>query len=1124
MLKKIANIEESITESGSVGLKKSLESEEYRISSSNDDLPKAKPNQKEISTKQKSPSGLSDSLENPHLKSHELDSKKHSSEYDSAELSRNFNYEESEDTLKAKPKSIPSKKSGDNDTEYDDDFESTSNLYDSSMNKSKKSFDKFDEIEEIRKRNLQYKSNLEAFKGGLKTSDEHEEEISKRLDSYRAKDEIKEESEGSSPQISKKASPIKVKPATLSSDENKLLELIKKDAENNQNSLQLMNQDLTNEKYQKEIEAKKFEMDAKASRMEALNANETIKRMKDQILKYAQEVNVYRVEIEGLKRQIDISDSNAKTKEEEAKRIQEDYERKIKLAEERHAVQSVKQESREVNELKRENRLLKDAHEEEMRVKFEEVDYLTKRCEKLEAENVSLRVGNKAARDAEAKAKKYEEEVHSLRMRLKEQLLSKEAAPVTGSNYNNWTKEQLVRELLCIDRAIERFTKENETLMFENKKQVAEIQELNALLYKESQKIEDFKNKIVKETGSVIVAEDDKELHIKSVKDLGVNHVISKKELDETRDRLFKAEKAKIDIEQLMNMKEVEYKSEIENLRQQKIESERKLIGMDSALKTQIMENDKLKEDYSNSLNKINQEKEEANQKVKWYMENQGIIEKDSEALHQKDARIEQLKEEVKTLQAKDGGRQKMVILEKQVKDLQSALASKNPDSIPLMLSAVKPSFEEQEEYRKLKEQNENINKALQEKDIEFDKRIRTLRIEIDKMKEKYESTKTAGLSEGVKDKRIQDLERQLQETKDYYIDRLKKLEQKTGPVSIIAEKKAQINNDMAYLKEIERLKKENETLKKSSLKIEKPGKDIKINSKEKPLDLPGAIDKLMNEDYIFSLWILLKDVLKIKSMLEKKATYEDWIKDVSLLIDHIEKASLSFKSTAFFSKIADKWVELSKILQGDASSKADNSLPHQKWTAIEKIIRDEINSKIKIRPERPEWNADLVVVEIEDKIESQPAPRRKEVKIIEDEDYWSDFSDDVFTWEVNEESKAQEVLLSLQRWIYSSNLESELKTRYSKSPIITLDEFKDSLESAGYYSELLDLQTLLKRLDIKEDRGINYKEFLINITEKNAAWWKESLKNNGFDLNVKGKTGMHRTMWNKAINKFIKK
>ena len=63
-----------------------------------------KQNKNDTTLKQKSPSGLSDSEDNPHIKSHELDSKKHSSEYDSAELSRNFNYDESSDTLKSKPK------------------------------------------------------------------------------------------------------------------------------------------------------------------------------------------------------------------------------------------------------------------------------------------------------------------------------------------------------------------------------------------------------------------------------------------------------------------------------------------------------------------------------------------------------------------------------------------------------------------------------------------------------------------------------------------------------------------------------------------------------------------------------------------------------------------------------------------------------------------------------------------------------------------------------------------------------------------------------------------------------------------------------------------------------------
>lgn len=51
----------------------------------------------------------------------------------------------------------------------------------------------------------------------------------------------------------------------------------------------------------------------------------------------------------------------------------------------------------------------------------------------------------------------------------------------------------------------------------------------------------------------------------------------------------------------------------------------------------------------------------------------------------------------------------------------------------------------------------------------------------------------------------------------------------------------------------------------------------------------------------------MLKDTLKIKGMLEKKAKFADCFKDVEVLIDHIEKASVSFKSTVFFSKITDK-------------------------------------------------------------------------------------------------------------------------------------------------------------------------------------------------------------------------
>lgn len=465
---------------------------------------------------------------------------------------------------------------------------------------------------------------------------------------------------------------------------------------------------------------------------------------------------------------------------------------------------------------------------------------------------MALRVGNKAVRDAEAKAKKYEEEVHSLRMRLKEQLKSKEAVPTTGSNYNNWTKDQLVRELMSIDRAVERFTKENETLMHENKRQAAEIQELNALLYKESQKLQDYRHKIVKETGSVMIVEDEKELHAKVLNDLGVSHAITQKEFNDIKEKLFRAKKLLADKEQEFIIKEIDYKNEIDKIREQRVEAERKLISLDSALKTQLAANDKLKEDFTNATTKLQGENEELSQKLEWYMENQDIIGKDVDLLKKKDDRINELKDEIRTLQAKDGGRKRMAVLEKQVKDLQEALAKKNPNSIPLMLSAVKPSLEEQEEYLKLKQENDRLKKTLQEKDDEFDKKIRNLRVEIDKMKAKYDKTKSIPLPADVKDKRIVDLERQVQETKDYYIDRIKKLEEAGGKPSKAGDKTARLREEMKHLKEVEKLKKELDTVTKAKKKLEKELGTGKKGSKDKASDLVIAINALLEEDYVF--------------------------------------------------------------------------------------------------------------------------------------------------------------------------------------------------------------------------------------------------------------------------------
>ena len=305
------------------------------------------------------------------------------------------------------------------------------------------------------------------------------------------------------------------------------------------------------------------------------------------------------------------------------------------------------------------------------------------------------------------------------------------------------------------------------------------------------------------------------------------------------------------DLDQEFTIKEVNYKQEIERIRTERIEAERKMIGLDSALKSQISAANNAQEGYSNSLEKLQTERDEAIQKLEWYMENQNIIDEDQDKIKVKDDRISELKGELNTLKSKDNGRQRINALEKQVRDLQSALAKKNPDSIPLMLEAVQPSIAEQEEYRKLISQNQKLQKQLQDKDDDFDRKLRNLRLETDKMKANYEKSKSRPVPEDVKDRRIEDLERQVQDTKDYYLDKIKKLQATDGAKVKGGEafdRKTQIKEEMHLLNKIETLQKENESLKKASKKQQS------TQGGAKPADISLSIDALINEDYSFCL------------------------------------------------------------------------------------------------------------------------------------------------------------------------------------------------------------------------------------------------------------------------------
>lgn len=84
------------------------------------------------------------------------------------------------------------------------------------------------------------------------------------------------------------------------------------------------------------------------------------------------------------------------------------------------------------------------------------------------------------------------------------------------------------------------------------------------------------------------------------------------------------------------------------------------------------------------------------------------------------------LREKVKNLET---SARKALDLEKKCKLLEETIKAKNPNSIPMMLQTVKESeLEEKAEINGLKSQIRELQFQLEEKDKEFEKKLRTLR------------------------------------------------------------------------------------------------------------------------------------------------------------------------------------------------------------------------------------------------------------------------------------------------------------------------------------------------------------------------------------------------------------
>lgn len=126
---------------------------------------------------------------------------------------------------------------------------------------------------------------------------------------------------------------------------------------------------------------------------------------------YRHKINLYSIETEELIKQIDLADAKTREKEDELRLMEAEYDRKMKLQEERILFRRAKNEEREINELKRTHALDLDELKGKMTEREEEIHYYKSKVDKIEVENRQLRLG----KGDNKKMKELENEVEFLK-------------------------------------------------------------------------------------------------------------------------------------------------------------------------------------------------------------------------------------------------------------------------------------------------------------------------------------------------------------------------------------------------------------------------------------------------------------------------------------------------------------------------------------------------------------------------------------------------------------------------------------------------------------------------------------------------------------------------------------
>ena len=362
----------------------------------------------------------------------------------------------------------------------------------------------------------------------------------------------------------------------------------------------------------------------------------------------------------------------------------------------------------------------------------------------LRSECYELRKQNEAAKNKEAADKR------SNRAEIDKALANSSGNTVTipKAEVESYKKQLQQQETL-----LNGFQKENDKLVLELKKKAEEMKREKGAILKENHTLSlqanKFENKFkmvssslnMQEVGNNLRTTLDQETLLAAVKEeLAV--ALEKGKASEERN--------------------IEMKYEMDKLRKEKKEKMLESEGLSTEkLEAQTKDTNALKELVRRERSMHQEEMERLNSKLRWYIQNQEIVDRDAAMLEEQNKVIAGLRERLEgnskdvrgALDRGEGADQqtrsasneskkmakKIRDLEKQVKDMEEALNRRHPDSISNLIRAIGPSQSVEVRNKERNFENKKLREEVDEIKQDSERRLRSLRQEYDKMKLGFE-------------------------------------------------------------------------------------------------------------------------------------------------------------------------------------------------------------------------------------------------------------------------------------------------------------------------------------------------------------------------------------------------